>query len=55
MRAREPPPPELIPIDALPEEVAIELARIQSDGVRDRVAHAVAASLADAKPRKPRR
>lgn len=53
--AREPPPPELIPIDALPEEVAIELARIQSDGVRDRVAHAVAASLADAKPRKPRR
>jgi len=49
---REPPPPDLIPIDALPEELAVELARIQSDGVRDRVAHAMAAALAEAAPRK---
>lgn len=51
---REPPPPELIPIDALPEELAVELARIRSDGVRDRVAHAMAAALAEPAPRKPR-
>jgi hypothetical protein len=49
---RELPPPDLLPIDALPEEVAIELARIASDGVRDRVAHAMAATLAEAKPQK---
>jgi hypothetical protein len=52
---REAPPPELIPIEALPEEVAVELARIRSDGVRDRVAHAMAAALSEPVPRKPRR
>ena len=49
---RAPPPPELLPIDALPEESARELARIRSDGVRDRVAKAMAAALSVPKPRK---
>jgi hypothetical protein len=47
----EPPPPRLLPLAELPEELARELARIADDGLRERVARAMAVSLAEPEPR----
>jgi hypothetical protein len=41
------PPPRLIPIAELPEELARELARIQNDGLRESVARAAVVSLSE--------
>ena len=38
------PPPKLLPLERLPEELARELAHIADDGLRDRVARAIAIS-----------
>lgn len=46
-----PPPPRLMPLAQLPEELARELARIHHDGLRERVARAMAVSLGDSEPR----
>ena len=43
----QPPPPKLLPIDALPEDVARELARVGNDGLRERLARAITVSLSD--------
>lgn len=43
----EPPPPKLLPLELLPEELARELAHIADDGLRERVARAMAVSLAE--------
>lgn len=42
----EPPPPRLLPLEQLPEELARELARVHDDALRDRLAKAMAVSLA---------
>lgn len=47
----EPPHPKLLPLERLPDELARELARIADDGLRERVARAMAVSLADIEPR----
>ena len=47
----EPPPARLLPLAQLPEELARELARIGDDGLRERVARAMAVSLAE--PERP--
>ena len=46
------PPPALLPIDALPHDVARELARITHDGLRERLSRAIAVSLAEPIKRK---
>jgi hypothetical protein len=43
----QPPPPALLPIDALPEDVARELARVSHDGLRERLSRAIAVSLSE--------
>jgi len=47
----EPPLRKLIPLAELPEELARELARIADDGLREGVARAMSASLAEPEPR----
>jgi hypothetical protein len=47
----EPPPAKLLPLAQLPEELARGLARIGDDGLRERVARAMAVSLAE--PERP--
>jgi hypothetical protein len=44
----DPPPPRLLPLEQLPEELARALARIGSDALRERLAKAMAVSLATA-------
>lgn len=44
---RETPPPEIVPLQHLPEHVAAQLARIQSDAVRDAVSTAIAVGLGE--------
>lgn len=51
---RDPPPPELLPLAELPEDAARALARIGSDDVRDRVARAMSAALAEPVRKKAR-
>lgn len=51
----QPPPPTLLPVDALPEDVARELARIAHDGLRERLSRAIAVSLAEPVRRKKER
>jgi hypothetical protein len=48
---QEPPPPRLLPLAQLPDELARELARIHHDGLRERVARAIAVSLGGSEPR----
>lgn len=43
----QPPPPQLLALDALPEDVARELARVNNDGLRERLARAITISLAE--------
>jgi len=40
-----------MPLAQLPEELARELARIHHDGLRERLARAMAVSLGDSEPR----
>lgn len=47
----QPPPPRLLPLAQLPEELARELARIHHDGLRERLARAMAVSLGGSEPR----
>jgi hypothetical protein len=49
----EPPHPRLLPLEALPEELARELAHIADDSLRERVARAMAVSLAEVAPPEP--
>jgi hypothetical protein len=51
----EPPPPRLLPLAQLPDELARELARINDDGLRERVARAMAVSLAEPERAPPKR
>ena len=46
----EPPPPALIPLSQLPEEVARELARVKHDALRESLARAAAISLGKPTP-----
>jgi hypothetical protein len=43
----QPPPPQLLPLDSLPDDVARELARVGHDGLRERLSRAIAVSLAE--------
>jgi hypothetical protein len=49
----EPPLRKLLPLAQLPEELARELARIGDDALRERVARAMAVSLAEPEPIAP--
>lgn len=43
----QPPPPKLLPLDAIPDDVARELARVSHDGLREKLSRAIAVSLAE--------
>ena len=43
----EPPLPKLLPLEAIPDDIARELARVGNDALRERISHAIAISLAD--------
>ena len=43
----DPQPPRVIPLSALPGDVARELARVRDDGLRERLTRAAAASLSE--------
>jgi hypothetical protein len=46
----EPPPPKLLPLDAIPDDVARELARVSHDGLREKLSRAIAVSLSEVAP-----
>ena len=51
----QPPPPQLLPLDAMPDDVARELARIGHDGLRERLSRAIVVSLSEpVRKKKPR-
>lgn len=51
----QPPPPKLLPLDAIPDDVARELARVSSDALREKLSRAIAISLAEPVKRKGQR
>ena len=50
----DPAPPRVIPLSALPDDVARELARIDDDALRESLTRAAAASLAEQTERAPK-